>query len=203
MAYGRVMPDAVLLPDASVVIIGGSAKGEGGHEHRPGVRHRAPHPASLRWSTLCDIHVPRLYHSGALLLPDATVLVVGKDGHFNPDPFHYPEHRAEIFSPPYCFRGPRPRIATAPTRAAYGESFAVGAADSTAVATAVLIGPASVTHSLQMGQRFVELLITARSAVDVTVEAPPDALVAPPGHYMLFLVSAGGVPSVARFLHVG
>src|ERR1044072_9498040 len=36
----------------------------------------------------------------------------------------------------------------------------------------------------------------------LTVTAPPNAKVAPPGYYMLFLVDANGVPSVATFVQL-
>ena len=35
------------------------------------------------------------------------------------------------------------------------------------------------------------------------LQAPPHAAVAPPGYYMLFLLSGGGVPSVAAFVRLG
>ena len=42
----------------------------------------------------------------------------------------------------------------------------------------------------------------ATTATSVTVLAPPDATIAPPGYYMLFLVSALGTPSPATFVLV-
>ena len=38
------------------------------------------------------------------------------------------------------------------------------------------------------------------SATSVSALAPPDATIAPPGYYMLFLVSTKGTPSVAKFV---
>ena len=38
------------------------------------------------------------------------------------------------------------------------------------------------------------------SSTLLTVLAPPDATVAPPGYYMVFVVSSSGVPSVAQFV---
>jgi galactose oxidase len=42
----------------------------------------------------------------------------------------------------------------------------------------------------------------ARSAGGLTVTAPASAAIAPPGHYMLFLLDADGIPSVARIIRM-
>ena len=36
----------------------------------------------------------------------------------------------------------------------------------------------------------------------LTIEAPANANLAPPGYYMLFIVTGTGVPSVARFARI-
>ncbi len=202
MAHPRVMPDAVLLPDASVLVTGGSMSGEADHGIEPVYAIERFDPASETWTTLCDIAVPRLYHSTALLLADGRVLMMGKDALFNPDPFHYPEHRAELFRPPYLFAGSRPLIAAAPASISYGQAFAVSTPDATSVDAVHLLRPGSVTHSFNMEQRLVGLVVASRSTDSLTVEAPPDARVAPPGWYLLFLL-ADGVPSVGHFLRLG
>jgi hypothetical protein len=76
----------------------------------------------------------------------------------------------------------------------------VGTPDS--VSRAVLIAPGATTHGNDMNQRHVELTISA-TAGGIQAIAPPSANVAPPGPYMLFLLNAQGVPSVARFVQVG
>ena len=38
------------------------------------------------------------------------------------------------------------------------------------------------------------------SGTTITSLTPPDATIAPPGYYMLFIVSSDGVPSVASFV---
>lgn len=203
MRHPRVMPDAVLLPDGTVAIVGGSARGLADHAVDPVLPVELFDPATGAFSTLCSLHAARLYHSTALLLPDATVLVAGKDGVFNPDPYDYPERRGEILRPPYLFKGGRrPRIDDAPARVGYGSAFAVGAAMPGDVASVVLVRPGSVTHSFNMDQRLVELAITARRSGRVEVKAPPSRNLAPPGHYMLFLLDSRGVPSVARFVQL-
>jgi hypothetical protein len=48
----------------------------------------------------------------------------------------------------------------------------------------------------------VELAVTSQDRSGLTAVAPPSPAVAPPGWYMLFLLSRDGVPSVARWVQV-
>jgi hypothetical protein len=59
----------------------------------------------------------------------------------------------------------------------------------------------AVTHSVDMEQRYVPLSFTAGSGT-LSVTGPANSNIAPPGPYMLFLVDAEGVPSVARMVTV-
>jgi uncharacterized membrane protein len=52
-----------------------------------------------------------------------------------------------------------------------------------------------------MDQREVGLSFTAGTG-SLTVTAPPNSNIAPPGYYMLFLLNSSGVPSVANFVQV-
>jgi hypothetical protein len=54
-----------------------------------------------------------------------------------------------------------------------------------------------------MDQRYVGLEIVGTSAAEVTVRLPPNAHLAPPGAYMLFLVNGAGVPSVGSIFNLG
>jgi hypothetical protein len=60
---------------------------------------------------------------------------------------------------------------------------------------------ASVTHTINADQRFIELSFD-RTASGLTVAAPTGPAAAPPGYYMLFLLSRDGVPSVARVVRL-
>ncbi len=92
-----------------------------------------------------------------------------------------------------------PTITSAP--AAHVGRQAAGR-DAVCVARAVLIRPASVTHTTDMAQRHVELAFSSRTGgIDAT--APPSPSVAPPGWYMLFVLDAAGIPSVASWVHLG
>jgi hypothetical protein len=65
----------------------------------------------------------------------------------------------------------------------------------------VLVRPGAATHAFDMEQRLVGLSYVAASGV-LTVTAPPNGNIAPPGYYMLFVLNAAGVPSVASFVQL-
>jgi hypothetical protein len=144
----------------------------------------------------------RLYHSVALLLPDATVATAGS----NPQRGTYDNH-IEIYSPAYLFkadgsRATRPVITSAPLRIGYNSvSFTVQTPDALNINSVVLVKPGSDTHAYDMEQRLLGLTFTATSGA-LTVNAPPNSKLAPPGYYMLFVLNRAGVPSVARFVQV-
>ena len=65
----------------------------------------------------------------------------------------------------------------------------------------VLVRNGTVTHAFGMDQREVGMSFTAGSGT-LTVTAPPDGNIAPPGYYMLFLLNNFDVPSVATFVRL-
>ena len=64
----------------------------------------------------------------------------------------------------------------------------------------------SMTHSVDMNQRYVELEILSvtpnGSGHDVEARAPSDAVVAQPGYYMLFVLDGKRIPSEARIVEL-
>jgi fibronectin type 3 domain-containing protein len=58
-----------------------------------------------------------------------------------------------------------------------------------------------VTHSFNADQSYVPLSFSVTGG-GLTVQAPADADLAPPGYYMLFIVNKNGVPSVAPFVQL-
>ena len=54
-----------------------------------------------------------------------------------------------------------------------------------------------------MNQRFLELPLGSSTAGSVTVTAPDDGNVCPPGHYLLFVLNSQGVPSEAKVISIG
>lgn len=149
----------------------------------------------------------RAYHATALLLPDGRVLSSGsgegggvccKDNQLT----------AQVFSPPYLFTASgtlaaRPSIGSAPARLGYGQSFTVESPQAGTVARGTLVRLSSVTHTTNQSQHIYPLTFTLAGPSSLAAQAPPNANLAPPGPYMLFLVNGNGVPSVAKIVMVG
>ncbi len=192
MATARRQLNATILPDGKILITGGSSGAGFDNETAPVLTTELWDPVTRQFSTLASATQYRGYHSTALLLPDGRVLSTGGDHSQN----------AEIFSPPYLFKGARPTIASAPASVAYGQTFFVGTPDAAAIAKASWIRLTSTTHAFNMDQRIDQLTFTT-AAGGLNVVAPGDANLSPPGYYMLFLVNGNGVPSVAKMVRIG
>jgi hypothetical protein len=199
MTFKRRHHVATLLPDGTVLVTGGTSLP--GFNDATGDVYAAEmyDPATGVWSILAAAAVRRIYHSTALLLPDARVLVAGsghpRDGESD-DEDHFD---AEIFWPPYLFRGPRPMITAAPQAVRPGETFLVTTPDAATVADVTWLRPGSVTHAFNQNQRINRLAFTPTDG-GLEVTAPATSNLAPPGYYMLFLLSDEGVPSEAAFV---
>jgi galactose oxidase-like protein len=88
-------------------------------------------------------------------------------------------------------------ITAAPRRIGYNSApFTVQTPDALNIRSVVLVKPGSDTHGYDMEQRLVGLTFTAVSGA-LTVNAPPNSNLAPPGYYLLFVLNHAGVPSVA------
>src|SRR5262249_34414910 len=149
------------------------------------------------WTTLASMSHYRGYHSFALLLPDGRVLSAG--GQIN-SAGQANGSNAEIFSPPYLFKGARPTITSAPGSVAYNQTAFVGTTGSIAKVTWLRLS--AVTHSYNQDQRFLRLNFTPGSG-RVNVTFPSGANLSPPGYYMLFVLDGNGIPSVAKIVKIG
>jgi hypothetical protein len=197
MASARRQFNVTLLPDGRVVATGGTSAP--GFTDPVGAVHAAEawDPATGQWTTWASNAVNRVYHSTTILLPDGRLLHAGSgDGGFLPR-----ELSGELFSPPYVFHGPRPAIASAPAVVTYAERFFMETPDAGTVVAASWVRLSSVTHAFDQNQRYVPLDLE-RTPGGVTVTAPVNPNVAPPGHYMVFLLNGDGVPSVAKIVQV-
>lgn len=200
MAYPRTYHTLTLLPDGTVLATGGGTTTDAVDASVAVAPAELWSPATRTWSTLASLSVPRLYHSIAVLLPDGRVLVAGGGRFFGtPDPTD--RLNAQLFSPPYLFRGTRPVISSAPSTATYGGTIAVQTPDAARIGSVSLIKLASVTHAFNADQRFLQLSFTS-GGTGLTVQAPSNANLAPPGYYMLFIVDTSGIPSVAAIVRI-
>ncbi|MCU1307821.1 MAG: hypothetical protein JWN45_2516, partial [Acidobacteriaceae bacterium] len=82
-----------------------------------------------------------------------------------------------------------------------GQNFFVGTPDGSTITSAVLIRTGAVTHFFNMNARFVPVTFTTTTG-GLTITAPANGNLAPPGYYMLFLVNSNGVPSIAPFVQL-
>ena len=67
----------------------------------------------------------------------------------------------------------------------------------------MMMRPCAVTHSVDMDQRAVQLVVTpANGGTSLNIAIPSDRSLAPPGPYMFFFLSKG-IPSLGSFIFVG
>ena len=119
----RSHANTVQLPDGSMVAVGGgTGVNERLYEATDDQRQVEIYdPASGSWHLGAAQQEARTYHSTALLLPDGRVFSGGDDLNGGND-----VDTAEIYSPPYLFKGPRPVIEAVPASVAFGAK-AIGA----------------------------------------------------------------------------
>ena len=206
---------AAVLPDGRVLIVGGEVDGDAVDLGAPAysLHYQMFHPKSGEMRALGESPVPRLDHTSMLLLPDASVLVMGTDrtelvpddliaGVEGDQDMGVPV--AQVYKPSYLFKGPRPVIEEAPDEIAYGSSFDVQVSGpSGRIGSVVLIMPSPQTHKWDWGNRYVELAFDRGKDGRLTVVAPAAAGLALPGYYMLFVLTHAGVPSEAKLVHFG
>lgn len=154
------------------------------------------------WTTAESAKIGRGYHSVALLLPDGRVWTAGSTETPNPeDTLRSSEKRIEIYSPSYVGQS-RPTIEGAPTFISYGKQFTVDVAANNQIARVALMRCGSITHAYDSDQRYVGLTFTPQND-KLNVTAPPNAFIAPPGYYMLWVIDTQGRPChLAKFVRL-
>ncbi|MDB9534264.1 DUF1929 domain-containing protein [Dolichospermum planctonicum CS-1226] len=195
--------NAVLLPDARVLVIGGN-------------------PSRAARSKDGKVHVdvlpdPKNYYTIPQFKDkDGNVQTFDLDKYYqdpktyfvdgDPEPFVPAETwQAEIFTPPYLLKkGPRPEFVKAPDTLKYGKQGTAVLNNTSNPGSLVLIKLSSGTHSFDFGQRLADLkikpLLSLSNTLSVTFTAPTNANLYPPGYYMMFYVNDDGVPSEAKFV---
>ncbi len=198
MQFARRQLNATLLPDGKVLVTGGTGGPGFNNEANPVLAAEIWDPETETWTTLSSMQVTRGYHSTAMLLLDGRVISTGGGEGAGAASFH---NDAELFSPPYLFDGPRPTITAAPQAVTYGQTFFVQTPNAATISKVSLIRLPSVTHSFDENQRFNSLSFSM-TAGGLSVAAPAGSTLAPPGHYMLFILDGNGVPAEGKIIQI-
>jgi galactose oxidase-like protein len=204
----RSYQNTVLLPDGSMVAVGGGigyTPADQKYAIDPNGQQRQVelyNPSTKKWRLGPAEIEDRGYHSTALLLPNGRVWSAGDEKHpLEPDGGWALTDTAEIYSPPYLFKGPRPRIVSAPSQLSWGDEFGVQVGTSVPADSAVLVAPGATTHGADYAQRVVKLAVRRTYTGGIDLAAPSKAGIAPPGYYMLFVLH-NGVPSIASWVQL-
>ncbi|TFY60839.1 hypothetical protein EVJ58_g4891 [Rhodofomes roseus] len=243
MPKGRTMGQFVHLPNGKMLVVNGGSMGTAGFSKQtlyvtsladmPYDQSLAADPvgqpaiydpnasSGSHWSTegLNTSSIARLYHSSAILLPDASVLIAGSNPNLdvNMTAIYPTTYDAEVFYPPYFSATTRPSPQNVPSTLGYGgdyfnvllpaSSYSGSANDAADNTTVWIIRTGWTTHAMNMGQRSMQLnnTYTVNSNGSITLhvsQLPPNPNLFQPGPAMLF-VTMSGVPSNATFVLIG
>lgn len=223
MKVARWFATGVLLPDRSVMMIGGGTCDEvvdPGCELAIFAPERSKNPADPNepWKLVAGQQRPRTYHNTAgVVMPDGRVVSAGH----RPIPAHYTDSPDsltanhdfdlfanaqigrdlmwEIYRPGYLFAKERPELEK-PRKLTfrYGEEVCldVERVNEANTVEAQLMRPGAVTHVDQHEQRLVVLETVGTCGGDqIKVKMPLNGAVAPPGFYLLSVLEFGAGPN--------
>ena len=182
---------ATLLPDGRVFIAGGIT---GGADGGP-CEIFDPRSPDAGWAMGPNMKYVRTYHSSFILLSDGSILGGG-----DPRAGGVPTPHERFF--PDYFDMLRPTITGAPATINYGTNFTINTPTPLDVSEVVLLRSGAVTHGYNMSQRAIECVIAGTGAGTLNVATPPNANLAPPGWYLLFILNAARVPSAGRWIRL-
>jgi galactose oxidase len=216
MAYPRGFANAVVLPDGTVLVTGGQRRSLVFTDTDGILYAELFNPATKTWKTLAAEAVPRNYHSVSILLADGRVFsgggglcYIARVGSSSANCNKLVDHAdGQVFSPPYLFNADgspatRPTISTLSAASVkVGGRLTITTGASATGLKFVLVRIGSVTHSVNSDQRRIPLTSVTGSGTAYTATLPNDSGILIPGAYYLFVISAQGVPSVARTVQV-
>ena len=163
-------------------------------------------PEANAWRHLAEMGDYREYHAIALLAPDGRVLTTAGVDKPGDNPPADSNKNIEAFSPPYLFRGVRPRIdSLSSIRFSHGQRFTLQVSLTNAVTSVVLMGMNAISHWMDGGvPRLLRLNFTQApvpGGTQVAAQIPSDPLEAPVGYYLLF-VFVDDIPSGGQIVAV-
>jgi hypothetical protein len=192
MNYARKHVAPVILPTGQIVIFGGNLRGS----QSPVLYPEMFDPLSETWTVWPPATVPRMYHGLALLLQDGRVWTAGTTPNAQTK-----EIRVEIFNPWYTSET-RPTISSNPTGGAYGGTITIPTPNAADIAKVSFVRVSATTHHYNSDQRLIWLQIVSKTSSSVTVKAPINSKLAPPGYYLVHVLNGTGVPSIGTFIKI-
>jgi Domain of unknown function (DUF1929) len=201
LSVPRMYGSGTLLADGKMWVSGGSKTGnvESGAVYTSELWD----PETSAWKITASAKKMRMYHSNALLMPDATVLTGGGG---SPGPVR--NFNAEIYYPPYLFNADgtfaaRPSIVSVSASTMnWGQAFSIKVGSGHTISKVNLIRMGTATHTFNNEQRRLPLTFT-QSGDQLTTAMPTSLNNAPAGYYMIFVIGESGVPSVAKIVKLG
>jgi hypothetical protein len=206
----RSMSEVVMLPTGEILVAGGKKEDPAALDPVNAwcqlKRADLYDPVGDAWRRAADMGDYREYHAITLLIPDGRVLTTAGVNQPGVNPPADSNKNIEAYSPPYLFRGVRPRIdALTTTRFAHGQRFSLDVSLTNAVTSVVLIGMSAISHWMDGGvPRLLRLPFTQApqpGGVRVSAQAPGDPLEAPAGYYLLFAF-VDDIPSIGRIVAI-
>jgi Domain of unknown function (DUF1929) len=197
-------PIAVLLPDDSVLVTGGSKyyRGMHGSDNRD---TRIYSTATNSFSLAANSLTGRDYHSGGILLPNGSILTLGGNPLFGNKEDTTPQtfnQEIDVYYPPYMFRKDRPEITAAPKVMHLKHSYLVTVSPGSDVKYLRLMRPDNPTHVTDVNARSIAIPFTRVSSDELKVKVPANDNLIPPSYYTLYAINSHGTPSAARWVKV-
>jgi len=192
MQNARKHVGPVLLPTGQIAIFGGNLQ----TNKSPVLNPEMFNPVTETWTVWPAAKVPRMYHQVALLLHDGRVWTAGT----TPTQIDK-EVRVEVFNPWYTSET-RPTISGDPTGGAYGGTITIPTPNAADIAKVSLVKVSATTHHYNSDQRLIWLQIQSTTSSSITVKAPINNKLAPPGYYLVHVLNSAGVPSVGKFIKI-
>jgi galactose oxidase len=213
MKFKRAFANGVTLPTGETFVVGGQTEGQPFYEDTwhdiPEIFIPKKGTQAAKWKPVARHSTPRVYHSTALLLPDATVLV-GGGGLGRTTAVHHFD--AQIYLPPYLFTtegkdATRPILdSVTPNKVKVDSEIVL--ATNVAIDDVSLVRYSAATHSLNNDQRRFNLkpdLVSGggggTGGFKYKVKLPNAPGVALPGYWMVFAM-VNGVPSVSQYVQI-
>lgn len=202
--------NSIVLPDGSVIVIGGNQLGGFCNDEAGSYAPEIWNPVNESWTLMAAQQYPRQYHSTALLLPDGRVWSGGQ-GYATivstQQALCSYQNNAEIFSPPYLFNADgsaasRPVVVSAPAILEIDSTYELETGQAADIASVSLIRLSTATHATNFSQRFISLDFEHKSNNRLDISLPRNPNISMPGYYMLFVVNNAGTPSIAEMVRI-